>query len=106
MLAVTAMEAAQGDLMEHRSAARSGALHCACLLSVIALLAGAAHAQMANGKPKYVGNVIGTSVPGNFATYWNQVTPENATKWGSVEGTRNVMNWTQADAAYNFAQQR
>jgi len=74
--------------------------------SVAALLAAPSHAQMAAGKAKYVGNVIGSSVPGNFATYWNQVTPENATKWGSVEGTRNVMNWSQADAAYNLAQQR
>ncbi len=45
------------------------------------------------------------SVPSNFGTYWNQVTPENATKWGSVEGTRNQMNWAAADAAYNWAQQ-
>jgi len=74
-------------------------------LCMAALAAAPAGAQIANGKPKFVGNVIGGSVPSNFATYWNQVTPENATKWGSVEGTRNVMNWTQADAAYNFAQQ-
>ena len=39
----------------------------------------------------------------NFANYWNQVTPENGGKWGSVEGTRDVMNWTQADAAYALA---
>jgi endo-1,4-beta-xylanase len=31
------------------------------------------------------------------------VTPENAGKWGSVEGTRNVMNWGQLDAAYALA---
>jgi endo-1,4-beta-xylanase len=31
------------------------------------------------------------------------VTPENGGKWGSVEGTRDVMNWTQADAAYALA---
>ena len=40
----------------------------------------------------------------NFANYWNQVTPENGGKWGTVEGTRDVMNWTQADAAYALAQ--
>ena len=39
----------------------------------------------------------------NFANYWNQVTPENGGKWGTVEGTRDVMNWTQADAAYALA---
>ena len=39
----------------------------------------------------------------NFAAYFNQVTPENAGKWGSVEATRNVMNWAQLDIAYNLA---
>ena len=81
-------------------------LTIAASLGAVSLLSMTAHAQMATGKAKYVGNVIGSSVPSNFATYWNQVTPENATKWGSVEGTRNVMNWSQADAAYNLAQQR
>ena len=33
----------------------------------------------------------------NFTAYWNQVTPENAGKWGSVEGTRDVMNWAELD---------
>jgi endo-1,4-beta-xylanase len=35
--------------------------------------------------------------------YFDQLTPENAGKWGSVEGTRDVMNWTDLDTAYNFA---
>ncbi|WP_081757011.1 endo-1,4-beta-xylanase [Gorillibacterium massiliense] len=61
-----------------------------------------ANAGLASGS-KFLGNVIGSSVPSNFATYWNQVTPENATKWGSVEGTRNTMSWSQADTAYNYA---
>jgi endo-1,4-beta-xylanase len=62
-----------------------------------------ANAQIANGKSKFLGNIIANDVPGNFSTYWNQVTPENGTKWGEVEGTRNQMNWTAADRAYNFA---
>lgn len=61
-----------------------------------------ASAGLASG-PKFLGNVISSSVPSNFGTYWNQVTPENSTKWGSVEGTRNTMSWTQADIAYNYA---
>lgn len=36
-------------------------------------------------------------------TYFDQITPENAGKWGSVEGTRDVMNWTDLDTAYAFA---
>ncbi|QJD82069.1 endo-1,4-beta-xylanase [Cohnella herbarum] len=61
-----------------------------------------ASAGLATG-PKFLGNVISSSVPSNFGTYWNQVTPENSTKWGSVEGTRNTMSWTQADISYNYA---
>ncbi len=76
-------------------------------LLALACLSGAASAQIATGKSKWVGNVSNSStVPSNFATYWNQMTPENATKWGSVEGTRNSMNWGTADALYAFAQAR
>jgi endo-1,4-beta-xylanase len=55
---------------------------------------------------KFVGNIIASSVPSNYATYWNQVTPENSTKWGSVESIRNKMNWSQADTAYNYAKSK
>lgn len=51
---------------------------------------------------KFLGNVIGSSVPSDFANYWDQVTPENASKWGSVESTRNVMNWSNVDLIYNY----
>lgn len=40
-----------------------------------------ADAAMSKGS-KFVGNIIAGSVPSDFGTYWNQVTPENATKWG------------------------
>ena len=60
-------------------------------------------AQLAAGKSKFLGNIVGSSVPGSFSTYWNQVTPENAGKWGSVESTRDVMSWSQLDVAYNYA---
>ncbi|MHA6530575.1 endo-1,4-beta-xylanase [Paenibacillus sp. BAC0078] len=63
---------------------------------------GNANAALVNGG-KFLGNVIAGSIPSSFSTYWNQVTPENSTKWGSVEGTRNSMNWGQADMAYNYA---
>lgn len=35
--------------------------------------------------------------------YFNQLTPGNAGKWGSVESTRDVMNWEALDKAYLFA---
>ncbi|MDT9726211.1 hypothetical protein DUZ99_14615 [Xylanibacillus composti] len=63
-----------------------------------------AEAGLADGHGKFLGNVIGNSgIPSHFAEYWNQVTPENATKWGSVESSRDNYNWSGADQAYNYA---
>ncbi|OGU60824.1 MAG: hypothetical protein A2V66_08720 [Ignavibacteria bacterium RBG_13_36_8] len=58
---------------------------------------------LAMGKPKFLGCTYSTNQAPNFENYWNQVTPENAGKWGSVEVTRDVMNWGGLDAAYNLA---
>ena len=54
-------------------------------------------------QPRFVGNVYSLLQSPDFEAYWNQVTPENASKWGSVERTRDNMNWDDLDAAYNFA---
>jgi endo-1,4-beta-xylanase len=76
-----------------------------CTSAALALLGsgGLAHAQVAVGKAKFLGNIISGYTPGNFSTYWNQVSPENAGKWGSVEPVRDQMNWGQLDMAYNYA---
>jgi len=58
---------------------------------------------LAAGQPKFVGNIYSAPQIENFASYWNEVIPENAGKWGSVEGTRDNMNWGELDAAYNLA---
>jgi endo-1,4-beta-xylanase len=55
---------------------------------------------------KFVGNIFQSSAPSSFTTYWNQVTPENSGKWGSVEASRDNMNWGPLDNAYNYAKQR
>jgi endo-1,4-beta-xylanase len=91
-------------MMTHVTAKAGRLFTIALTIAAAGLLTFPANAQIATGKTRYVGNVVGSSVPANFSTYWNQITPENATKWGSVEGTRNSMNWTQADAAYSYAQ--
>jgi len=54
------------------------------------------------GKGKYLANLNGYNRP-DYLKYWNGVTTENSCKWGSVEATRDVMNWTNADKTYNFA---
>lgn len=60
---------------------------------------------IAEGKPKFLGNIYSNSQIKRLDQYWNQVTPENAGKWGSVEGTRDNMNWGPLDAAYNLAKE-
>lgn len=63
-------------------------------------------AQIAKDKCKFLGNIIAGYTPSDFATYWNQVSPENAGKWGSVEGTRDVMQWAALDNAYQTAKSK
>jgi endo-1,4-beta-xylanase len=60
---------------------------------------------IAEGKEKWLGNIYSSPQVENFTSYWNQVTPENAGKWESVEGTRGEMDWTSLDAAYNLAKE-
>ncbi len=82
-------------------------IHYSCIMLDHAFEHGTANSacKSCNGKlgSKFVGNIIAGSVPSNFATYWNQVTPENATKWDSVEGSRNSMNWSNTDLIYNYS---
>jgi GH35 family endo-1,4-beta-xylanase len=52
----------------------------------------------------FVGNITTNgAVRSDFVQYWNQLTPENEGKWGSVEPTRDVYNWSGLDQAYNYA---
>jgi GH35 family endo-1,4-beta-xylanase len=52
----------------------------------------------------FVGNITtGGAVRSDFTRFWNQITPENEGKWASVEGTRDVYNWSGVDRVYNFA---
>jgi GH35 family endo-1,4-beta-xylanase len=54
----------------------------------------------------FVGNITTSgSVRPDFIQYWNQITPENEGKWGSVEYTRDVYNWRGLDAVYNYAKE-
>ena len=59
---------------------------------------------IASGMSKFIGCSYG-GTDADFIKYWNQVTPENAGKWGSVGVTTDTSqwNWTGLDAAYNYA---
>jgi len=55
---------------------------------------------LATGKDKFLGSAWSPGIASlNFGNYWNQVTPENGGKWGSVEGTRGTFSFTQAHQA-------
>ncbi|MBN1133163.1 MAG: endo-1,4-beta-xylanase [Bacteroidales bacterium] len=58
---------------------------------------------LAEGRDKFLGSAWSDSQDSEFPGYWNQLTPENSGKWGSVEAIRNQMNWSGMDAAYNEA---
>lgn len=60
---------------------------------------------LALGKSKFLGGAYGGPQSVNFAAYFNQVTPENGGKWGTVEAVRDVMAWGELDAAYAFAKE-
>ncbi len=62
-----------------------------------------APAQLAAGKEKFLGNISSGYTSSDFMKYWNQITPENGGKWGSVEGTMNVMSWNNMDQVSNYA---
>lgn len=60
--------------------------------------------------PKFVGNIsTGNSVDPNgmkFSKYWDQFTPENAGKWGSVQGSvSGSFNWGTLDQFYAYTEQ-
>lgn len=63
-----------------------------------------------SGPPKkFVGNITTRdSVDTNgmtFSKYWDQITPENSGKWGSVQSTpSSAFNWKSLDAVYDYAQ--
>lgn len=77
-----------------------------CTLIVTVITTSATFGQVkpiADGQTKFLGCAYSSAQASGFYNYWNQVTPENGGKWGSVEGTRGVMRWTDMDAAYNLA---
>jgi endo-1,4-beta-xylanase len=59
------------------------------------------------GEDKWLGNV-NSFTQSQFLQFWNQVTPENAGKWGVAAGTTRTaaMRWTQLDQAHDFAKDR
>lgn len=81
----------------------SAAVVCALCFSTLNV-----NAQLSQNPDKFLGNITtryqvdpGGGVPAYY-TLWNQITPENESKWGSVEGTRGSYNWG-SDTPFNYA---
>lgn len=73
------------------------------LLTLLAMGSICGYAQLSKNPNKFLGNITTAySVRSDFNTYWNQLTPENETKWASIEGTRDVYNWTTVDKEYQY----
>jgi endo-1,4-beta-xylanase len=58
---------------------------------------------------KFVGNITtGNSVDPSgltYSKYWDQITPENQGKWGSVQSSpTGAFNWSSLDSIYKYAQ--
>jgi endo-1,4-beta-xylanase len=59
--------------------------------------------------PKFVGNITssgGRTDVGSlkFADYWNQVSPQNEGKWGSVSNAKGQYNWSALDTMYKYTE--
>ena len=82
----------------------------ALVLSALCLFAQRAKAQLCDNPDKFLGNIT-TSYQidygsEKFHTLWNEITPENETKWDQIEGNRRgYFNWTNSDRICNYAKQ-
>ena len=81
------------------------------ILTTLAMLGCmSASAQLSSNKDKFLGNITTTYQVDygkeKFYTLWNQITPENESKWDAIEGSRRgSFNFSGADNAYNYAKQ-
>jgi endo-1,4-beta-xylanase len=73
---------------------------------VMAMFVFTLHAQPAKGANKFLGNITTRGqVRDDYGKYWNQITGENESKWGSVEGTRDRMSWGGTDRIAEYARE-
>ena len=76
------------------------------IISTLCFLTLNSYAQISTNKDKFLGNITtyGQIDYGSAAYYtlWNQITPENESKWASVEGNKGSYNWG-SDNIFNYA---
>ncbi len=82
----------------------------ASILSTLCIFTVNVNAQLSKNPDKFLGNITTrysmdvNGISEKYYQLWNQVTPENESKWGSVEGTRGRFNWG-SDTPFNYAKQ-
>ena len=75
-----------------------------------------AFAALADGGAKFVGNITTSGqIRDDMGTYWNQITPENGCKWGSIHSLSNGNsgtskfawdNYDKCEGAYKWAKEK
>ncbi len=75
-----------------------------------------ANAALADGGAKFVGNITTSGqIRDDMGTYWNQITPENGCKWGSIHSLSNGNsgtskfawdNYDKCEGAYKWAKEK
>ncbi len=91
-------------------------LSLSLVVAAIAGLATVANAAMADGGAKFLGNITtGGQIRSDFSQYWNQITPENGCKWGSIHSLSNGNsgtskfawdNYDKCEGAYKWAKEK
>ena len=85
-------------------------------LAVLAAFVTPTLAAFADGGAKFVGNITTNGqIREDMGTYWNQITPENGCKWGSIHSLSNGNsgtskfawdNYDKCESAYNWAKEK
>ena len=57
---------------------------------------------LASGHDKFLGSIASSAHRPYWTSYWNQLTPENAGKWRSVERVRGERDWSTLDSKYEL----
>ena len=86
---------------------------CVSSLSVLLflcafLLPAPSSAQIASGQAKFLGCEASPPIPSGFSLFWNQITPGNEGKWGTVAGNSpdtSTWDWTGLTDVYDYAMQ-
>ena len=95
---------------KHKMFGKRGGLFVGLLTLAMGLCPMESNAQLSQNPDKFLGNITtgwnnGMDTNGLiYSNLWNQVTPENASKWSSVEGTRGRFNWG-CDTPFNYAKE-